>query len=385
MSYGISDAGFVRKTLAEIRQEMVDKAKIEYGETINVQPEGVLGQTIDIMSERLSLLWELQEADYYARNPDSATGVNLDMVCNMVGVIRLPELKSTVTATLVGDNGTVVPAGTQFQVGSDENNVFISDVEVTIPAGLTIDVACTNLVAGAKVCEASTLITIKTPIAGLTSVTNASDGVIGRLEETDAELRVRRREAISQSGGATIETIRAALLEVEGVTQVKIYENTLASVVDGRPAHSYECVVIGGDDEVVASEIWLTKPAGIATYGTTTETVIDGQGTERTIKFSRPAEIDIYVEVNITAETGALILSSDVIAAVNEYATTLEIGSDVLPISGILAFISKNVSGIRDIEVLADDAATPTTSTPIVIDETELAVFDEDNIEVNIV
>lgn len=385
MSYGISDAGFVRKTLAEIRQEMVDKAKIEYGETINVQPEGVLGQVIDIMSERLSLLWEQQEADYYAKNPDSATGVNLDMVCNMVGVIRLAELNSTVTATLVGDEATIIPAGTQFQVGSDENNVFETDSEVTIPVGLTIDVDCTNLVAGAKICEAGTLTTIKTPIAGLTSVTNASDGVIGRLEETDAELRIRRREAISQSGGATIETIRAALLEVDGVTQAKIYENTTTGTVDGRPAHSFECVVIGGSDDDLASTIWLTKPAGIATHGTTTETLVDSQGTTRTIKFSRPAEVDIYVEVNITAETGALILSSDVVAAIEEYAATLEIGSDVLPISGILATISRNVSGIRDIEVLADDAAAPTTSTPIVIDETELAVFDETNIEVNIV
>ncbi len=384
MSYGLTSAGFVKKTLSEIRQELVDKARIKYGTTINVQPEAPLGQIIDIMAERLSLLWDEAEAIYYAQNPNSATGNNLDIVCSLVGVTRLAELKSTVTATLTGTNGTVIPAGTQFQVGSDDTNIFETAAEVTIPVGLSIDAECTNLVAGAKVCEAGTLTTIKTPISGLESVTNASDGVIGRLIETDAELRVRRIESIAQSGGATVETIRSALTEVDGVTEVKVYENTTTGTVGSRPAHSFECVVIGGDDDEIAQVIWLTKPAGIATYGTTTEVIVDSQGTDRTIKFTRPAEVDIYVTVTIVQEPGALVLEADVQNAILAYGARLGIGDDVLPIAGILAEISKTVSGIRTIVVNAAITVTPTVSVPIVIDEVSLAIFKTAKMVVNI-
>lgn len=79
---------------------------------------------------------------------------------------------------------------------------------------------------GPVACPAGTLTTILTPIAGWNSITNVEDGVIGRFIETDAELRIRRANSIRLFGAATVESIRARLLQqVSGVTSALVFEN----------------------------------------------------------------------------------------------------------------------------------------------------------------
>lgn len=79
---------------------------------------------------------------------------------------------------------------------------------------------------GAVPCPVGTLTTILTPIAGWTSITNTEEGAIGRLIETDAELRVRRADSIRLFGAATVESIRARIRQqVSGVTSALVFEN----------------------------------------------------------------------------------------------------------------------------------------------------------------
>ena len=67
---------------------------------------------------------------------------------------------------------------------------------------------------------------ILTPVAGWSTLTNFKAGVTGRFTETDVELRLRRINSLRLSGAATVEAIRARLLqEVPGVTSVTIFEN----------------------------------------------------------------------------------------------------------------------------------------------------------------
>lgn len=67
---------------------------------------------------------------------------------------------------------------------------------------------------------------ILTPIAGWNSITNFEAGLTGRLIETDSELRLRALTSIKGLGLATVEAIRAKLLQdVLGVTSVTMFEN----------------------------------------------------------------------------------------------------------------------------------------------------------------
>lgn len=84
---------------------------------------------------------------------------------------------------------------------------------------------------------------ILTPISGWQSITNLKAGVTGREIETDAELRIRRQNSTRVLGAATVEAIRARLLQqVAGVTQALIFENRTMTEVDIEVVFSADLV-----------------------------------------------------------------------------------------------------------------------------------------------
>ena len=94
---------------------------------------------------------------------------------------------------------------------------------------------------------------------------------------------------------STVLTIDSATTSVSTMT---------AAINGGRPPKSFEAVVEGGTDEAVANQIWLTKPAGIETFGNVNGgngiAIIDSQGNTQIIFFSRPSEVTIWVSVALT-------------------------------------------------------------------------------------
>lgn len=92
---------------------------------------------------------------------------------------------------------------------------------------------------------------ILTPISGWQSLTNLKAGVTGRDIETDAELRLRRLNSIRVLGAATVEAIRARLLqEVSGVTQALVFEN--------RTMTEEDILIIFSADLVTGNQITFT-------------------------------------------------------------------------------------------------------------------------------
>ncbi len=142
---------------------------------------------------------------------------------------------------------------------------------------------------------------IQTPIAGWISVSNRVAGLTGRDLETDIELRARRIKSIKFSGSGTVEAMRARLLNITGVTSVKILENvTDATDINGLPSKSFEALVLGGADLSIAKMIWLAKPAGIKTYGNTEITILDSESKNQIIHFSRSIKVYVFAKVIIT-------------------------------------------------------------------------------------
>lgn len=131
-------------------------------------------------------------------------------------------------------------------------------------------------------------VTLVNLVAGVASVANLVDWSVGREVETDAELRIRMDSKESTTGTATKPAIESSVSNLDGVLSTLIKENTTFSVdVDGRPPKSYELYVEGGDDDSIAVEIWRTKPAGISTFGGISKIIIDQNGDEQEVNFSR--------------------------------------------------------------------------------------------------
>jgi len=151
---------------------------------------------------------------------------------------------------------------------------------------------------GAYPVPSNTLDTIVTPVSGWDEVNNPNAGLMGRNRETDEELRIRRANTLVTGNATEDAIVNAVSNNVSGITQVIIISNrTDVTNIDGLPPHSFEVVVVGGDEEDIAQNIWNTMPAGIATYGNVSKIIKDSEGKDQEIKFSRPVAKYIWVKV----------------------------------------------------------------------------------------
>lgn len=232
---------------------------------------------------------------------------------------------------------------------------------------------------------ANTLITIVNPIGGLSAVNNLVAGFAGRDVETDQELRIRRRELLTGIGAATDEAIRQAVLqEVDNVTACLVISNRSdVTDGDGRPPHSFETVVSGGDEDDIAQIIWENMPAGIYPEGDIIKTVVDSTGKDQTVRFSRPTNVYLWVdlEYSLNAEENFPFNGEDLIKdSIVEWAQeNLNIGDDV--IYQRISIPVYEVPGIGTIQIELATSATPAgppgaySAANVTIAADEIAVF----------
>ncbi len=298
--FGISPEGFKRKRLDQLLEELNAEVKSIFGDNFNVSPESPDGQVNGTISESNANLWEIAEDSYNAFNPSSATGVTLSNLVQLNGITRLPATSSRAQLTLTGTAGTTIPLGSLVST-SDTGDQFSTEAQVTLDGGGNGTVFAASVISGPVEALAGTITSIDTPITGWSTANNLADADIGTNEETDVELRSRREQSVARDAQAIIDAIFAAVANVPGVTQTVVLEND-TNAVDGNglPPHSFQVIAVGGVDEDIANAIWLKKPAGILSFGSTTTQIIDSQGIPHDISFSRPTTVDIYVEVDLT-------------------------------------------------------------------------------------
>ena len=239
------------------------------------------------------------------------------------------------------------------------------------------------LIAGASVDAANTLTTLVSSVAGLASTTNLSDVTVGRDEETDSELRTRLKDATATKSVAVLDAIRSRLKNVSGVSTLLVTENTTGSTVNNIPPHAYEVVVQGGSDTDLANEIWATKPAGIATYGTTPIVISDSEGLQQTVYITRPTVVNIAYRVSYTTYNEE-ILSPDIDTIISDSLVSatgnLAIGEDVIP-QRFMGDIFSNSSGLESITIEVQTLTNPGdapnggnwVTTPIAISNSQYA------------
>lgn len=303
--FGISAEGFKRKRLDQLLAELNDEVKSIFGDNFNVSPESPDGQVNGTISESNANLWEIAEDSYNAFNPSAATGVTLSNLVQLNGITRLSATSSRVQLTITGTANTTIPVGSLVST-SDTGTQFSTEIEVTLD-GAGNGVVFANAfqdgqpLTGPVIALVGTVTEIDTPITGWSTVTNLADAQEGTNEETDVELRSRRERSVAKDAQAIIDAIFSAVRNIDGVTQTVVLENDTNSVdVNGLPPHSFEVIVVGGLDTVIGDTIWLKKPAGILSFGTTTVQILDSQTLPHDISFTRPTEVDIYVDVQVT-------------------------------------------------------------------------------------
>lgn len=225
---------------------------------------------------------------------------------------------------------------------------------------------------------------INTNYDGWFSVSNESETYVGRDYETASEVRQRYASAVFRNSIGMKESIKAALLELQDVTSVTIYENRTDETVDGLKPHSFQAIVFGGDEEAIARTILNVAPLGIDTNGDICVRIEDSEGAEQDVCFSRPHEVQIYVKV-IIKEYNEEILPGDAIDKIKnivfEQISKLSMGNDVI-YQRLLGPIYSGVDGISYIECSVSKDGQTYKQENISIERNELAVTKLDNVTV---
>lgn len=321
---GLTDQGFVRLTYDDILSGKIKRAKELFGEDIDTSDQSILGKYLRISAYDQAIAEEEIEAVYLARFPDTASGQSLDRLLVFTGITRNPAEPAAYSVKATGTAGHTIRAG--FLVGTDSGITYYSTQEATIGEDSTclLTVSCTqsgslgNVVAGA-------INRIINPDASVSSVKGQARLSAGCDTESDKDLRARLKAAIAGSGSCNENALRSALLRVPTVQFAAVVANdTDDTDSDGRPPHSFECFVLGGDDykQEISEAIYDKRPIGIQTVGDESVTVKDGSGSDKTVKFSFAPHVSVTVKIKVRTSAsyptdGDNLISENVTAYIN--------------------------------------------------------------------
>lgn len=350
----ITEYGFNRRTYDDILNDKIAKAVELFGSDIDTSEKTPLGKFIRINAYDTAIAEEEIETLYYSMSPDTATGNALDRFsCPFVGISRLQATAARYSVEVTGTAGTEIPYG--FLVSTESKITYYNTNATTIGESgkVTITVDCETLGVIGNVSPQE----IKEVVNPIGDVTVIGVELInaGTDTEDDVALRKRFEQARDGLGSCNANAIRAALLRVPTVISAGVIENDTDNTdSSGRPAHSFECYVAGGENyhDQIAEAIFSKKPIGVKTHGSQSVDIVDESGTTRTIKFSHTENVTVYVQisiktnVNFEGENGIEQIKNNI----QSYINSLGVGESVI-VSSLYGKIHA-VSGVADVTVL---------------------------------
>lgn len=277
----------------------------------NLDPSTPDGLKIAHDAEVFGALDETLQQAYNSKDPNKASGIDLDIVAALTGTVRSEGSRSTVTGFILKGvpTTTIVPQGARFR-SRTTGTIWTLDQQWTIDASGTAVVDITTTTTGPVEADANTITEILDTVGGLTSVNNPTPATPGTDVESDSALRVKRATAVGRPGNNQIDSMLGELYAVDGVRRVKVYENDTNSAsvsIDnphGLPAHSISPIIDGGEDDDVAMAIYIKKNPGVLLNQSGIPISVDVvspvyPANVKTIRFARPNYVDMVIAITL--------------------------------------------------------------------------------------
>lgn len=389
---GVTTAGFDPKTSEDIFSAISAKIKTRVYDKANLGADSSLGQITQIFANHVAENWEGIAELSTTRDPTAAAGRFLDYICWITGTTRRGQSNSTVTLSITITTGTTINAGELFTTNADGSPQWATLASITNATGsdATYEVSAEAVSPGPIRANSGTITVAVNSPAGLVSVINNEDATPGQNLESDASLRPRRIVELSRLGAGPIDSIRAALLELEGMQSVSVRDNPTPVDVGGVSAYGFEAVIFDGtsaivaDDDIAQAIFDAGKPLGSTTSGTDSGLATDSEGKSYTVNFSRAAQVDVYLEIDLVV--GANFPANGkarISQAVADYGdANLGVGDDVILRRLDEAIFS--VTGALDVqEIRVGASASPTQTTNYEVLARQIADLDTGRITVN--
>ena len=385
----IDNTGLTIETLEETKQKQINAYKNIWGDSLYVGDDDDLGKiAIHYANEHRNIL-EIIQFLTEQFDINKATGVNLDNLVSILNIKRQTDTFSTAPVELVGTSGVTVQAGSLI-TNSDGLYQWALDEAVVLSGGVDIgSVTCTT--AGPIEAASGTLTVIVNNVAGWTSVENSDDATVGAVKQNDAELKQSYLSILDAPlGSSSLPNIRAQILEVDGVSECNIYENTTKNTdIYGLPP-GYVWVVVRAESSAlqdVAETMFNFLPAGTSTYfytpstGSTTKTVtFSGQNFD--LNLTNGEQEDYYLTVNIETNTTNSSSDSDIKTALANYIDGLPLGGEIVytKLINTIYQVDTGITNVTNLKI--DTSSVPSGTSDIIVDRYKFANLPDGNITI---
>ena len=379
--------GIITQNLTEIINERETNLQPVMGEDFVVDKTTPIGN-MELADSNNELTIQELIAWLFPNQMDANTaeGIFLDAICEKNRIYRYQPAYTTFNLIIAGTPKT------QFYSGditiSDKVNGHYYDLNEDVTIGedgkISAQFKCEDF--GENYIQSNSAIEIETPVVGLDSITldEANPNIVlGRLTETDEELRRRRMYSVQQTATTTLGSISANLYSTAGVQHVTYFENdTEETDSNGLPMKSFEFVVDGGDENDITDKIFLNKPVGTRAYGTTLVQKTDSEGNVYQVGYTKVKEINVGIEITLTVSSSQSKVWQDKVkqALKDRFDDVQDIGINVKGYNYLSVLTQyTDISDITSVQFFKVD--TPNTKLDtITIGKKEIAKLDISNI-----
>lgn len=284
------------------------------GRALNTELTTPQGQLAQSQAYMLSVLYAGFLQVINAVDPATSYGAFQDALGRIYFLTRQPATYATVEAVVSGVVGTVLAAGAQAR--SADGTIWETTSGVTLGSSGTSDVTFRSLTAGAGPAVGINGLTIYQQRSGWEAVSNAAPSTPGVDIESRQSFEARRAASVNIGGTGTAASVRAAVANVLGVSDVYVYNNGSDAAIEYGatdypiPAHSIAITVAGGEDAAIGAAIHSKLDAGCglpvsAGVGELVSVVVEDSVNytapypQYLIRFVRPLPVTIYVRVEV--------------------------------------------------------------------------------------
>lgn len=332
----LNENGLQTSTAPELLQTLQNDFKNIYGEDVLLDSSTPDGQWLNILVQKGVDVRGLLTQLYNSFNPNNTQGSLLDQRCAINNVFRKAGTFTTVTVNVVTDRALTLqglddnynnPEATGYTIQDNEGNRFILVNTTTLSTGSNSLLFRSETLGGVVVLP-NTLTTPVTIVLGVVSVNNPTTAnAIGTVEELDEELKIRRRQSVAISSFGYLNGLQAALLQLPGVTDAKVYENYTSSTdANGTPAHCIWVVMDGGAISDIAETIYSRKCPGTNMRGNITYTITTEAQTQFIAKWDNATVTPFYIKFNIKPTVADITFNQTAIKQYIEQRLIFKIG-----------------------------------------------------------
>ena len=364
----LDSSGLQIKTVTEIVSALIAGFQSIYGSDINTDQNSPDGQALNIVAQAIADQLELLAQVYTSFDPDSVFGVQCDKRFALNGITRQAGSYTLQPVDVTFDRAVTIngidalesnPSAQVFTVQDDSGNQFLLQTTYAASGAGTPSLIFQAAELGKVLTTVNTITTVATVTLGVTGVNNSSGPVVvGQDEETDTQFNIRRAKSFSLASTGPADAVLAALLELPGVVDAYVAENTTGGVVSGVSAHAIWCIVSGGVDADVANVIRVKKAPGCDMDGAVSVVLSRPAGNTFTAKFDRPVNENLYLKLTLVPKKAGVTFDTDVVKAALVSALIYGIAQTATTGDIVLAMLAINPDAICTTLGVSPDGTT---------------------------